>query len=263
MASFKDYIIDQVQHASNSENTLDEKMTWKWRTRNGKKVKKWQTDRKNFRIQINKKTGQPKEVYISPSERLKRKIGQRKAALKRKSKQRNITAKRLRSFGVRSKWGMKYNTKSHVAKQAKGKGVTDPYHERNGLYPNMYEQLLLEFPHVEILPDVFWDFYEERAHDRGRWLMQLVSLYKDHRMVSLNKGNPTDNNNCPDAGTKDGFIQLTGNDMEKITYSLCEDPWFIKTAKEGYKNLSEEDRELFDLYVDERLLMKLIPEDLL
>ena len=158
---------------------------------------------------------------------------------------------------------MKYNTKGHVQKQRRGKGATDPYHEHNGLYPNMYEQLLLEFPHVEILPDIFWDFYEERAHDGGQWLMQLVSLYKDHQMVSLNKGNPSDNNNCPDAGTKDGFIQLQPNDLEKITYSLCEDPWFIKTAKEGYKNLSEEERELFDLYVDERLLMKLIPEDLL
>ena len=188
MASFKDYI-DDLSLPAESES-LNEKMWFDYKTRNGKKTKKWHTDRKNFRIQINKKTGQPKEVYISPSERLKRKIGQRKAALKRKSKQRNITAKRLKSFGVRSKWGMKYNTKGHVQKQRKGKGATDPYHEHNGLYPNMYEQLLLEFPHVEILPDIFWDFYEERAHDGGQWLMQLVSLYKDHQMVSLNKGNP-------------------------------------------------------------------------
>ena len=260
MASFKDYIDDLLLPVESEP--LTEKMWFDYKTRNGKKQKKWHTDRKNFRIQINKKTGQPKEVYISPSERLKRKIGQRKAALKRKSKQRNITAKRLKSFGVRTKWGMKYNTKGHTAKKH-GKGTTDPYHEYNGLYPNMYEQLLLEFPHVEILPDIFWDFYEERAHDGGQWLMQLVSLYKDHQMVSLNQGSPTDNNNCPDAGTKDGFIQLQPNDLEKITYSLCEDPWFIKTAQEGYKNLSEEERELFDMYVDDRLLMKLIPENLL
>jgi len=139
----------------------------------------------------------------------------------------------------------------------------DPYHDHKGLYPNMMEQLLLEFPHVEIMPDVFWDFYEEKAHDNGKWLMQLVSLYKDHQMVSLNKGSDLDNNNCPDAGTKDGVIQLDQGDLEKITYSLCEDPWFIKTARIGYKELSEEDRELFDLYVDERLLTKLIPEELL
>lgn len=261
MASFKDYINDLTLPAESE--SLNEKMWFDYKTRNGKKTKKWHTDRKNFRIQINKKTGQPKEVYISPSERLKRKIGQRKAALKRKSKQRNITAKRLKSFGVRSKWGMKYNTKGHVQKQRKGRGATDPYHEHNGLYPNMYEQLLLEFPHVEILPDVYWDFYEELQHDGGQWLMQLVSLYKDHQMISLNKGNSSDNNNCPDAGTKDGFIQLQPNDMEKITYSLCEDPWFIKTAKTAYKELTEEERELFDLYVDERILIKLIPDDLL
>lgn len=261
MASFKDYINDLTLPAESE--SLNEKMWFDYKTRNGKKTKKWHTDRKNFRIQINKKTGQPKEVYISPSERLKRKIGQRKAALKRKSKQRNITAKRLKSFGVRSKWGMKYNTKGHVQKQRKGRGATDPYHEHNGLYPNMYEQLLLEFPHVEILPDVYWDFYEELQHDGAQWLMQLVSLYKDNQMISLNRGNPSDNNNCPDAGTQDGFIQVSPNDLEKITYSLCEDPWFIKTAKTAYKDLTEEERELFDLYVDERILIKLIPDDLL
>ena len=103
MFNFKDYIIDQASQTSEPENFLDEKMTWEWKTRNGKKTKKWHTDRKNYRIQINKKTGQPKEVYISPMERLKRKIGQKKAALKRKSKQKNITAKRLKSFGVRRK----------------------------------------------------------------------------------------------------------------------------------------------------------------
>ena len=259
MASFKDYLDDQT---NTDVDPLTEKMWFDYKTRGNKKVKKWHTDRKNFRIQINKKTGQPKEVFISPTERLKRKIGQRKAALKRKSKQRNITAKRLKSFGIRTKWGMKYNTKGHTQKQ-KNRGSVDPYHDHKGLYPNMMEQLLLEFPHVEIMPDVFWDFYEEKAHDNGKWLMQLVSLYKDHQMVSLNKGSDLDNNNCPDAGTKDGVIQLDQGDLEKITYSLCEDPWFIKTARIGYKELSEEDRELFDLYVDERLLTKLIPEELL
>lgn len=258
MASFQDYIND----LNTPPEQLDEKMWFDYKTRNGKKTKKWHTDRKNFRIQINKKTGQPKEVFISPAERLKRKIGQRKAALKRKSKQRNITAKRLKSFGVRKITGMKYNTKGHATKRH-NRGATDPYHEYKGLYPNMYEQLLLEFPHVEIMPDVYWDFYEERRHDGGEWLMQLVSLYKDHQMFSLNKGAPDDNNNCPDAGTKDGYIQLNQNDVEKITYTLCQEPFFLKYAREGYKNLSQEDRELFDLYVDDRLLMKLIPEELL
>lgn len=260
--SFKDYVEEMQKEPAPVAEPLSEKMWFDYRQRGNKKVKKWHTDRKNFRIQINKKTGQPKEVFISPTERLKRRIGQRKAALKRKSKQRNITAKRLRSFGVRTKYGMKYNTKGHTAKHT-GRGAMDPYAEHKGLYPNMMEQLLLEFPHVEILPDVFWDFYEERGHEGGKWLMQLVSLYKDHQMVSLNRGNPSDNNDCPDTGTKDGLIRLDQGDLEKITYSLCEDPWFVKTARDGYKALSEEERELFDLYVDDRLLAKLIPEELL
>mgnify|MGYP006333628293 FL=1 len=164
MFNFKDYIIDQASQTSEPENFLDEKMTWEWKTRNGKKTKKWHTDRKNYRIQINKKTGQPKEVYISPMERLKRKIGQKKAALKRKSKQKNITAKRLKSFGVRRKTGMKYNTVGHTSTKKKARSIRtyDLYHEYGGLHPNMYEsQLLLEFPHIEVLPDFIWDFYEE------------------------------------------------------------------------------------------------------
>ena len=55
MASFQDYIDDLNAPAEQ----LDEKMWFDYKTRNGKKTKKWHTDRKNFRIQINKKTGQP------------------------------------------------------------------------------------------------------------------------------------------------------------------------------------------------------------
>ena len=258
MSSFSDYIIDQAEQTGVPEEYLTEKMWFDYKTRNGKKTKKWHTTRKNYRIQINKKTGQPKEVYISPMERLKRKIGQKKAALKRKSKQKNITAKRLKSFGVRRKTGMKYNTVGHTSakKKARSMRTYDPYHEYGGLHPNMYEaQLLLEFPHIEVLPDLIWDFYEECGSSDGSWLMQLVSLYKDHRMVSLKDGEADDNNA---EYTSNGYYTVTEGELERITYNLCRDTWFIKYARDGYKKLSEENRDLFDLYVDERLLYKIL-----
>ena len=65
MESFKDYLLDQIEK-SQDESLLDEKMYWEYVTRNGKRQKKWHTDKKNFRIQVNKKTGQPKEVFITP-----------------------------------------------------------------------------------------------------------------------------------------------------------------------------------------------------
>ena len=65
MMTFKDYMESEVTEAEQ----LDEKMYFDYKTRNGKKVKKWHTTRKNYRIQINKKTGQPKEVFITPMER--------------------------------------------------------------------------------------------------------------------------------------------------------------------------------------------------
>ena len=158
MISFKDYIDDQVKQSD--PDLLSEKMWFDYKTRNGKKTKKWHTDRKNYRIQINKKTGQPKEVYITPTERIKRKIGQKKAAIKRKAKQKNITAKRLKSFGVRKNFGMHYNSNNKNNKSNKINKTHDPYLEHDLLYPNMMEsQLLLEFPHVELNDDLYWDFY--------------------------------------------------------------------------------------------------------
>ena len=162
MTNFKDYVFDQIE-SSGDDSLLDEKMYWEYVTRNGKRQKKWHTDKKNYRIQINRKTGQPKEVFITPTERLNRKIGQRKAALKRRSKQKNISARRHKSFNVRKSAGMRYNTGSSREDKNKKYGNSDNYREHDTLMPNMMEALLLEWPHVEILPDTFWDFYSAKV----------------------------------------------------------------------------------------------------
>ena len=261
MISFKNYIIEELNKAGEESDRIDEKMWFDYKTRGNKKVKKWHTDRKNFRIQLNKKTGQPKEVYISPTERLKRKIGQRKAAIKRKAKQKNITAKRLKSFTVRKITGMKYNTSGHSNRKNKNDYDTSVGNAVN-LYPNMMEQLLLEFPHVELLDNVYWDFYEELSNDSKNWLMQIVSLYRDKKMVSMNQASPKDNNRSCETDNMTGVMEVTDADLEKITYALCQELWFLQYARKAYKELSPEDRELFDLYVDDRLLIKIADPDL-
>lgn len=255
MISFNDYIDQKIEPMKEVDtDRIDERMWFDYKTRNGKKTKKWHTDRKNYRIQINKKTGMPKEVFITPQERIRRKIGQRKAAIKRRAKQKNITAQRLKSFGVRSRFGMRYNTIGHGSKRYHRGGASDKFRENDSLYPNMLEaRLLLEFPHVEVLPDLFWDFYEEKASEDGEWLMQLVSLCKDRQMVSLDKDQADDNNR----EFEDSIIRLNPGEYESAIMALCSDRFFIMTARMGYEKLSDESRELFDLYVDPRLLRRI------
>lgn len=244
MASFKDYINEhyEVFNSSVQLDTLDEKLYYDYKIRNGKKTKKWHTTRKNYRVQINKKTGQPKEVYITPSERLKRKIGQQKAAIKRRSKQHNITAKRLKSFHVRHNFGAKYNTANNKV-NSKKKGNVDPYLEDNGIYPNMLEtmdpRLLCESPWVEVLPDLIWDFYSELSP--ANWLMQLVSLCVNKEMVSLNL-TPKSNNR-----EYENIIHVSEKDLNTIFKNLLKDKTFIRVAKYAYHNdLDQDDIEIFD-----------------
>jgi hypothetical protein len=246
MTNFKDYLFNKIEK-SDDESILDEKMYWEYVTRNGKRQKKWHTDKKNFRIQINKKTGQPKEVFITPTERLKRKIGQRKAALKRRSKQKNISARRHKSFNVRKLAGMRYNTGSSREDKNKKHGNSDNYRERDTLMPNMMEALLLEWPHVEILPDTFWDFYSEVGNEDGSWIMQLVTLVREQEMHSMKEGDPKDNNNSTEfEKPKDGVIKVSPGEIEQIFYAISTDMFCVNAIRKAYKLLSYEDRLEFD-----------------
>ena len=78
----------------------------------------------------------------------------------------------------------------------------------------------------------------------------------------MNQGDPRDNNRACETDAEKGVIEVTDGDLEKITYTHCQETWFIQYARASYKKLSVEDRELFDLYVDERLLMKIADPDL-
>lgn len=245
METFKDYIYNQIEK-SGDDGLLDEKMYWEYVTRNGKRQKKWHTDKKNFRIQVNKKTGQPKEVFITPTERIKRKIGQRKAAIKRRAKQKNISARRHKSFNVRKLAGMRYNTGSN--RKRKGNSYnTNNFKEKGILQPNMMEALLLEWPHIEILPDTFWDFYSEVGNEDGSWIMQLVTLVREQEMHSLKEGDPKDNNNSTEfEKPKDGVIKVSPGEIEQIFYAISTDMFCVNAIRKAYKMLDYEDRLEFD-----------------
>ena len=247
MKTFNEYIDEHVDNFENLDdnNQIDEKMTWTYVTREGKRQKKWHTDKKNFRIQIDKKTGRPKEVFITPMERVRRKIGQRKAAIKRRAKQKNISARRHKSFYVRKNAGMRYNTgksKKDIKKTSRTIDI-----DRDYLYPNMQEsRLLLEMPHVEILSGVFWDFYSECDDNDGSWIMQLVSLIRDKEMHSYKEGRPDDNNDSPDTGTKDGIIKITPGEIDKVLYAISMDILCMNMIRHAYTKLSDENRKEFD-----------------
>ena len=64
---------------------LSEKLIKKIVIRGGKKIKKFKSDRKNFRIVLDPDTNKPKEEKMSPDEVRKRKKGQIRGARKRKA----------------------------------------------------------------------------------------------------------------------------------------------------------------------------------
>ena len=141
---------------------------------------------------------------------------------------------------------MRYNTGND--KRKKGNAYsTNNYREKDVLHPNMVEALLLEWPHVEILPDTYWDFYSEVGDDDGSWIMQLVSLVREQAMYSLKKGQPGDNNNSTeDERPKDGVIKVTPGEIEQIFYAISTDIFCVNAIRKAYKMLSYENRLEFD-----------------
>jgi hypothetical protein len=81
------------------DEELEEKVTKKWVVRNNKRIKKYVTDKKGYRITM--VNGKPKEVRMKPKEMLKRKKAAKKAAKKRKPKAKQAARKRLKSLKKR------------------------------------------------------------------------------------------------------------------------------------------------------------------
>lgn len=243
--NFADYTRKNEDYLESPDNNqLDEKLVRKYVIRNGKRTWKWTTTRKGkYRVQIDKKTGQPKEVFITAMEKINRKRGQQKAAIKRKAKQKTISCLRKRAFRVRRNQGMKYNTGLIRRKLTR--------EEQNALkinhsliHPDMMKEqyrLICESPWPEILPDFIWDFLAEVD---PAWLTQLISLYTDKEMESL-----TPNKNEVEV------LTVTDEELKVITKNLIKDKIFLGLARHDFKNLTEEEQEVFLSVVPEELLL--------
>lgn len=104
-------------------------------------------------------------------------------------------------------------------------------------------------PESEALPYGFtWDFRAEDHPSDGKWLMQLVTLFRDGYMdnVVMLNGNrvPT-------------HYDMRSGDERRILKILLDDNYFHVVAGTDYPKLSDEDRFLVDLWVPEALLQKI------
>ena len=108
---FAEYVYKELDKTPEL-NKLEESIKMKWVVRNGKRVRKVKTTKQGkYRIQYDS-NGKPREVRITAKERMKRKLGQRKAKIKRKAQTAKIERKRERSFITRKNSGLKkYNKK--------------------------------------------------------------------------------------------------------------------------------------------------------
>lgn len=245
--NFFEYTQNNEQYLENptEENSqiLDEALKKKFVIRNGKRVVKWVTTRKGkYRVQIDRKSGQPKEVFITNKERINRKKGQKKAAIKRKAKQKSISRLRKKAFKVRHAQGMEYNTKNFKKKLSK-EDLKDIKLSHSLLHPNMMREqaeLLCESPWPEILPGFVWDFFAE--YDPC-WLMQLVTLYKFHEMESVVKGR-----------NEVETFTVSPGELDTITKNLMSDIVFKGFARTDFKNLSDVEKEQFLAVVPQELI---------
>ena len=278
MIEFSDYIAEAL------DNELDEAIKVKYVIRGKKKVKKFKTNRKGYRVEYVKlPNGQkkPKEVRITAKEKRNRKIGQRKGKIKRKAKERLIELNRKKSFRARKNMGIKYNKKIPDKVTARldgtepkklkvpkpnisGEKLLSPKFESfcSHFQDYMNEALLNESPWSDPLwvdttkgIEIAWDWCAE-ATENGDWLYELVSLYKYGTMDSL-RSDRNQNSNF-DGTITTPHLYFDKAQIEDITDTLSNDLMFIIQAKYDYKLIKDEKlKSELDKYVPSRLLNKL------
>lgn len=204
----------------------------KYVVRNGKRVKKWKTTKEGkYRVEYDE-NGKPREVRITAGERRKRKLGQKKAKLKRKAKQGLIDRKKKRSFKVRDNVGLSYDKKHPQINTSRENSKLPSQNPKSSyLHPklaeSMNEDYLFEQPHAYLYDDdgeeVYWDFCSEE--DPDNWMLELVRLYKEGQIKSLN--------NLKNFLPK---LRVDRIDLKEITENLTSNLFFLSCFRNDIKS---------------------------
>lgn len=106
--NWKEYVTEHEKVLADEE-ILEERLVKKTRIDHGQKKVQWVTDKPGYRVQYDK-NHMPREVKISPQERLRRERAQStRGKLNRKKTENIAQKKRERSFGVRDRLGIGIN----------------------------------------------------------------------------------------------------------------------------------------------------------
>jgi len=106
--TWKEYVTEHKQILTDQE-ILEERLIKKTRIDHGQKKVQWVTDKPGFRVQYDK-NHMPREVKITPQERLRRERAQSTRGKVNRKKTENIAQKkREKSFDIRDRMGIEIN----------------------------------------------------------------------------------------------------------------------------------------------------------
>lgn len=121
-----------------------------------------------------------------------------------------------------------------------------------------FGHVLLEGPHVSLVydpitkTDLVWDFYDERPEGRdGKWLMQLVSLFRDGFMDQIYS---------PDGNVEHFEMPKDPALAQAVVDDIAASFEFRMYAPYGYMEASQEIKDLVDTYLPPELLVILHEE---
>jgi len=210
------------------------------------KKAKWISSDPNYRVVIDPKTGNVKELKkITAGERRRRSLSRKMGGLIKWKSKLNLIKKRgaeVRDLHYKDRDKEKYviQNASRDRGDSKGQEYDPKEYEKEKkknqgpklIHPVVKESYLVESPHVEFSEDIWWDFCSEAGWEDGRWLLQLIPLFTGKDVHSLR---PDRNEGL--------LLNLQAMPKSYICKCLMDDMAFKGFAKQDFKQLSDYDKE--------------------